>query len=74
MHYSIIPPEVIFEDWDEDGESPYQEITLEGRQCIIEPLEHHQARLVQLISSNPEDFMRMEYQPGSIIDFSPSQG
>lgn len=73
MHYSIIPPEVVFADWDEEEVSPYQEIMLAGRQCIIEPLENNQARIVQLISSDPGDFMQTEYQPGSIIDFSPQQ-
>lgn len=74
MHYSIFPPEVIFEDGDSEAAMAYQEITLQGRQCIIEPLEKNQARIVQLISSDPGDFLRMEYQPGSVIDFTPSGG
>lgn len=70
MHYSIVPNEVIFEDWDE-AELNYQEITYDGRQFLVEPMEENQARIVQLISSDPMDFMEMKYQPGCVIEFTP---
>ncbi|AZR72429.1 hypothetical protein BBF96_02875 [Anoxybacter fermentans] len=71
MHYSIIPSEIIFDEWDGEELNNYQEITFENRRFIVEPLEKNQAKIVQLLSSNPYDFLNRRYQPGSIIKFSP---
>ncbi|MCK4260534.1 MAG: YlzJ-like family protein [Halanaerobiales bacterium] len=70
MLYSIIPSEMVFDEWDGKELENYREITFENRQFIVEPLEDNQARIVQLVSSDPNDFINLNYWPGTIIKFS----
>jgi hypothetical protein len=36
---------------------------------LIEPLEEGEARIVRVISSNPDDFLNPLFQPGRTISF-----
>ncbi|NLJ25888.1 MAG: hypothetical protein GX354_10820, partial [Firmicutes bacterium] len=38
---------------------------------LVEPLQFAQGKIVRLLSSEPNDFLRPELQPGSIIDLIP---
>lgn len=70
MHYSIIPAEMIFDEWDGAELEQYREMTYNNRQFIVELMEENQAKIVQLLSTDPLDFMDPQYQPGTIIKFS----
>ncbi len=71
MLYSIIPPEIVFDEWDGAELETYQQITLGGRQVIIQPIGEKQMKIVQLISSDPADFLNARFQPGSVFEFTP---
>ena len=71
MFYSIIPAEIVFDEWDGKEMEKYFEITYENCQVIVEPLEDNQARIVQLISSDPVDFLNGRVQPGTMIKYTP---
>ena len=71
MFYSIFPPEVVFDESDEESPNTYQEISYDNRQFIVEPAEDNRMRIVQLLSSDPLDFMNAGYQPGTLIEFTP---
>lgn len=71
MLYSIIPAEIVFDETDDEAPNTYQQITFDNRQFIVEPMEDNCVRIVQLISSDPTDFMNTSYQPGGILEFSP---
>lgn len=71
MYYSIIPGEMIFDEWDGAELEKHQEMAIGGCQCVVEPMEDNQVKIVKLLSSNPSDFMNPQYQPGTIIKFSP---
>jgi hypothetical protein len=68
--WTIIPPEVI---WEGIEEKPKDLLQLEwlGVQMLVEPLQFAQGKIVRLLSSEPNDFLRPELQPGSIIDLIP---
>ncbi|WP_274361403.1 YlzJ-like family protein [Paenibacillus thermotolerans] len=68
--YTPMPLEQIFQGI-EDIAAP-QEITLNGVTMQVEVLSASQARIVRLISPNPDDYMNESYAPGSIIQFTPS--
>ncbi|WP_199623362.1 YlzJ-like family protein [Paenibacillus alkalitolerans] len=68
--YTPLSLEQVFEGI-EQLEAP-QEITLNGITMQVERLSEAQARIVRLISPNPQDYMNEKYAPGSIIQFTPS--
>ncbi|NLJ24565.1 MAG: hypothetical protein GX354_03930 [Firmicutes bacterium] len=70
MMWTIIPPEVV---WEGIEEKPKDLLQLEwlGVQMLVEPLQFAQGKIVRLLSSEPNDFLRPELQPGSIIDLIP---
>lgn len=71
MHYSIIPAELVFADLKEMDIKEYQEITYENKQFIVEAVDNNQMKIVQLLSSDPNDFLNSGYCPGSVIKLSP---
>ncbi len=71
--YTTMPIEAVLEGYD-SFKPEYRELDYHGGgKLIIEQLSPTEGRLVRLISSNPEDYLRPECRPGAIISFSPSQ-
>jgi len=69
--YSIVPPETILEGY-ESFKPEYLELDIPGRgKMLIEPLSPTEGRLVRLISPCPNDYLRPEYQPGTLVSFKP---
>ena len=69
--YTSVPLEQVFED-KAKAEPAYEEIQLEGKTLIVEPTGPYEGKLVRLISSNADDYLDPNYQPGSVIKYSPS--
>lgn len=70
-YHTIIPEETLFEGWD-DYRPDYLEINLNGVQLQVEMLNGTQARIVRLLSADPNDFLNPSYTPGTLIEFQPS--
>jgi len=68
--YTAIPLEQVFNEH-ETLETENFEMDYQGKRIIAEPINHHQARVVQLISSNPNDYLNPNLAPGKIIYFRP---
>ncbi|MEW5785729.1 MAG: YlzJ-like family protein [Bacillota bacterium] len=69
--YTIMPPESILEGYD-TFKPEYIELDYPGGgKMVIEPLSQSEGRLVRLISPCPDDYLRPENQPGTIISFKP---
>ncbi|WP_368654875.1 YlzJ-like family protein [Ornithinibacillus sp. 4-3] len=62
--YTPLSMEEIFPATDS---STTQLIQYEGKHCYAEPLEDGQYKLVQLLSTNPHDFLEVNYMPGRVI-------
>jgi hypothetical protein len=69
--YSVIPTEVIFEGM-ENFNPQYEEIQWNGLTMQIEHVNHNQAKIVKLISTNPQDYLNPNYAPGTVIAFNPT--
>lgn len=65
MIYSIVPPEVIFAENTEFRH--YEEIAYLGKKLLVQPKDERTYQIVQLISSEPNDFLATEFSPGTII-------
>ncbi len=74
MFYTIVPLEYIFEeDESEETESKKQkkediEIKREGGvSLMVESSPFGQYKITRLISTNPNDYLKPQWQPGTII-------
>lgn len=65
--YSVIDPQFVFQGWD-DYEPEYKEVQIsDSVSMIVEDINEDEAKIVKLISSDPQDFLNQDYAPGSIV-------
>jgi hypothetical protein len=69
--YSVIPTEVIFHGM-EQYNPHYEDIELHGVSMQVERISYNEARIVRLYSVNPQDFLKPELCPGTLIVYGPS--
>ncbi|MBM7623451.1 YlzJ-like family protein [Sporohalobacter salinus] len=70
VNYSIFPIEEIFyEEEEEEGE--LLELEVDGMTMLIKQTEIDQGEIVKIISSNPQDYINVDYQPGTMVKFEP---
>lgn len=70
--WSPLPAEVILDGFDAPPR-PAMEMRHHGRLLMVEPVSANQVRLVRLISTDPNDFLHPDLQPGRIVDLVPQQ-
>jgi hypothetical protein len=68
--YSIFPVETIFEGWEESPPARTENIVLNGLNMQVEIINFHQAKVVRLNSTEPNDYLKPEWQPGRVIELS----
>jgi len=66
--YTPIPIETVIDGIDKNYE--FKEIEINGVKLIIEPISINQGKIVQLISTNPQDYLNPNFSPGKIITFT----
>lgn len=67
INYSIYPPEVVFKDW-ENFNPQYKKITIDGGiNLVVEKVNEEEYKVSQVISTNPQDYLKMGLQPGTVI-------
>lgn len=65
--YTVLPPEQVM---GQEGEPPqYFTVDMGGRAFVME-LVGGQARIVRLLSVDPRDYLRPEWQPGRMVGFT----
>ncbi|BCU82035.1 hypothetical protein JIR001_18180 [Polycladomyces abyssicola] len=65
IHYSVMPLELVFED--PANQPKYQETKVNGVHMLIEWTGPSKARIVRLLSPNPQDYLNPKFQPGNQI-------
>lgn len=63
--WTIIPHEVVFSS--EEWIPQYREVELDGRIVLTEKVGFDQSRIVKVVSTCPDDFLRPEFQPGYLL-------
>ena len=72
MLWTVMPLESDMEG--SDTFSPtYAELSWKTAALLVEPLGLGRARVIRIISSNPEDYLNPQIQPGSIIPLKNNQ-
>ncbi len=69
--YTPIPPELIWGTEPSETEA-FHEIEHQGVTLVIQPLSMNTGKIVQVKSTDPNVFLKQEYQPGRVISFIPS--
>jgi len=72
IHYAALPLELIFEGC-ESYDPDYLRLRFARGWIIVEPLSPHSFRVVQLMSSDLQDYLNPQFQPGRIIDLLPGE-
>jgi hypothetical protein len=65
--WTIMPIDMVLDGVDKV--TAYQEIDYAGLRVMVEKLGPEQCRIVRLLSTAPEDFLRPEVQPGCVLTF-----
>lgn len=71
IHYTPLSLETVFDGWDKPRSAP-TEVVVEGVTMLVEPVNEKEAKIVRIISSNPQDFLNPSFQPGKTISYLPS--
>ena len=69
--YTPLPMEQVLEGHDHPVASPL-ELTIEGKQLLVEPMGNGEGRVVRLLSTDPADFLDQRFLPGGRIVFTGS--
>lgn len=70
--YSVMPMEVIMNNMD-DMEYHYSETEVDGVKMLVEHVPSSvEARIIRLLSPNPQDYLNPSYSPGQKIYFRPN--
>ncbi|MNI29311.1 hypothetical protein D3C73_831260 [compost metagenome] len=68
--YSVIPDDIVFAGID-DYSPHYMDIEVGGCTMQIESISPTEAKVVRLLSTNPQDYLNPAYMPGTIISLNP---
>ncbi|KIL41395.1 hypothetical protein SD70_07005 [Gordoniibacillus kamchatkensis] len=71
--YTPMPLERVFEGIEELEANTFT-ATVGGVEMELQPAGERQARIVRLLSPNPQHYLRPEHAPGSLVQFSPQLG
>lgn len=71
VYYSIIPGEDIFAEEDEEAKEELVELEVDGVTMLINQTGVDKGEIVKIISSNPQDYLNVDYQPGNMVKFEP---
>lgn len=69
--YTPIPLEQVLEGHDKPIVNPL-EITIEGKQLLVEPVGQGEGRVVRLLSTDPADYLDGRFLPGGKVVFTGS--
>ena len=51
--------------------SQHKTVSYQGKTIIVGKTEHHQQQILQLISTDPNDYLQPNFMPGTVINNEP---
>ncbi|RAL26365.1 YlzJ-like family protein [Thermoflavimicrobium daqui] len=71
IHYTPLPPELIFYNPEESASSSLREVMIDGVQMLVEINPTMELKIVRLLSGNPMHYLDPRLQPGNILQLIP---
>jgi hypothetical protein len=68
--WTIMPLELVFGQ--EDVSNSYEEVEYDGIKMMVERMSANQCRIVRILSTDPQDYLRGPIQPGVVLTYKPS--
>lgn len=68
MFYTIVPEDQLLEGW-EDAVPVSFDVPFHSGLMEVEPIDMFSGKIVRIISSNPQDYLDPQYQPGSLFNW-----
>jgi hypothetical protein len=68
--WSIIPTDILFASNGKADEVELQELQLGHATMVVSPAQFGMAKIERLISPNPRDYLKPEWQPGALIPYT----
>jgi len=65
-YWTPLDLEQVFAGWDR-VEDTTVELEIDGRLLQVQPLGDGKAKIIRMISANPNDFLRPELSPGELV-------
>lgn len=69
--WTIIPMEIVLDGMSDDAQLQYEELQYGSARLMVERTGATQCRVVRIVSTDPNDYLRPEIQPGAMILFQP---
>ena len=68
--YTVYPVEEVLQElWEKSRD--FREISVEGLRVVVEPISMTEAKIVRIISTDPQDYLNPLFAPGNILRFPP---
>ncbi len=64
--YTIFSPEEVWDEGETVEEEPFT-VTMEGKKLLVSPAGPGRGRILQLLSTDPADFLDSRWEPGKMI-------
>jgi len=68
IHYSIIPPEVVFQGFNDYQEQTHFFAEYKGEKIMVTKRPGNKFEITRLLSTRPASFLDPAYQPGNLVD------
>lgn len=68
--WTILPTEMILSNVDTQA-TVYEEVTCNNMKLIVEKVGSTQYMVSRLLTTDPQDYLRPEMQPGTILTYKP---
>ncbi len=66
--HTVMPLELVLQESGKDVVENY-ELSITGGSIVVEPLSMDKAKIIRVISSEPQVYLQPQLQPGSVIKF-----
>ncbi|MDR7865529.1 MAG: YlzJ-like family protein [Sporomusaceae bacterium] len=68
--WTVLPMELVLDGFEKG--SVYEEAEVAGAKVMVERVAPFASRIVRLLSTAPDDYLRPELQPGTMLTYKPA--
>lgn len=69
--WTILPLEMVFAEANSQPPT-FDEIEYAGRTVMVEKIGADNMKVVRVITTDPQDYLRPEFQPGTVLKYKPT--